>query len=153
MSESLGSPTDQLSRLEQSLFQLSDVIRKHQIIVQQRFNVTAVEVDILKLLEAEGDKKMKDIGESVHVKLSNLTNIVDRLEEQKLVKRVNSKEDRRSIFVHVTSKGKKLLDDYASFLRELTTRMQESVQAEQFKVLLEGLEKISQVEVPESEEA
>jgi len=139
---------DRLERLEQSLFQLTDVIQKHQEIVQHRFNVSAVEVDILKLLEAEGDKKMKDIGERVVVKLSNLTNIIDRLENQKLVKRVNSKTDRRSIFVHITTKGKKLLADYAEFLRELSTRMKQVMQEEQFGILVEGLEKISKVSVP-----
>ncbi|MEM6263844.1 MAG: MarR family transcriptional regulator [Bacteroidota bacterium] len=139
---------DQLERLEKSLFQLSDVIHKHQEIVQRRFKVSAIEIDILRLLNEEGDKKMKDIGQKVRVKLSNLTNIVDRLENLKLVKRVNSKTDRRSIFVHLTTKGKKLLSDYGDFLRELSERMRSSVQDEQFGALVEGLEKISQVNIP-----
>ncbi len=148
MHENQTSNVDRLERLEQSLFQLSDVIQRHQEIVQRRFKVSAVEIDILKLLEADGDKKMKDIGERVQVKLSNLTNIVDRLEGQKLVKRVNSKTDRRSIFVHITTKGKKLLSDYAEFLRELSTRMREAMAEEQFGILVDGLEKISKVNLP-----
>ncbi len=142
------SKVDRLDRLEQSLFQLSDVIQKHQEIVQRRFKVSSVEIDILKLLDHEGDKKMKDIGERVRVKLSNLTNIIDRLETQKLVKRVNSKTDRRSIFVHITTKGKKLLSDYADFLRELSTRMKQVMQEDQFGILVDGLEKISKVSLP-----
>lgn len=137
-----------LDRLEQSLFQLTDVIQKHQEIVQRRFKVSSVEIDILKLLDTEGDKKMKDIGERVRVKLSNLTNIIDRLETQKLVKRVNSKTDRRSIFVHISTKGRKLLSDYAEFLRELSTRMQSSIQEDEFGILVEGLEKIAKVSLP-----
>ncbi len=148
MHENPTSNVDRLERLESSLFQLTDVIQRHQEIVQRRFKVSAVEIDILKLLEAEGDKKMKDIGERVQVKLSNLTNIVDRLESQKLVKRVNSKHDRRSIFVHITTKGKKLLSDYAEFLRELSTRMRAAMAEEQFGILVDGLEKISKVTLP-----
>jgi MarR family 2-MHQ and catechol resistance regulon transcriptional repressor len=143
------SPAEQLARLERSLFQLSDVIRKHQTVVQKRFKVSGTEVDILKLLKNEGEKKMKDIGDSVNVKLSNLTNIVDRLEEQKLVKRVNSKTDRRSIFVHISTRGKKLLDDYGLFLRELSTRMKKAIEEDHFMVLVDGLEKITQVKLPE----
>ncbi len=150
MSDHQGSNTDQLARLEKSLFQLSDVIQKHQEIVQKRFNVSAVEVDILRLLDAEGDKKMKEIGDEVSVKLSNLTNIIDRLESQKHVKRINSKTDRRSIYVHLTAKGKQLLGNYALFLRELSTRMMEAMKNDQFGLLVEGLEKISQVNFPES---
>jgi len=149
MSETTDSPTEQLDRLERSLFQLSDVIRKHQTVVQKRFKVSGTEVDILKLLKDEGEKKMKDIGDSVNVKLSNLTNIVDRLEEQKLVKRVNSKTDRRSIFVHISTRGKKLLDDYGLFLRELSTRMKKAIEEDHFMVLVDGLEKITQVKLPE----
>ena len=141
---------DSLERLEQSLFQLSEVIQRHQELVQRRFKVSSIEVEILKLLDQEGDKKMKDIGERVRVKLSNLTNIVDRLENQKLVRRVNSKTDRRSIFVNITSKGKKLLGDYADFLRELSTRMQGVINDDQFGIVVDGLEKISQVTLPGS---
>ena len=149
MQENLDAKADKLSRLEKSLFELSAVINRHQEIVQRRFKVTAVEIDILKLLSDEGDKKMKDIGDRVRVKLSNLTNIIDRLETQKLVKRVNSKTDRRSIYVHITTKGKKLLADYADFLRELSTRMKQVMQDDQFGILVEGLEKISKVSLPE----
>ena len=150
MQENLDAKADKLSRLEKSLFELSAVINRHQEIVQRRFKVTAVEIDILKLLSDEGDKKMKDIGDRVRVKLSNLTNIIDRLETQKLVKRVNSKTDRRSIYVHITTKGKKLLADYADFLRELSTRMKQVMQDDQFGILVEGLEKIAKVSLPEA---
>jgi len=139
---------DRLERLEQSLFQLTDVIQRHQELVQKKFSVSSVEIDILRLLQQEGDKKMKDIGEKVKVKLSNLTNIVDRLESQKLVKRVNSKSDRRSIYVHISAKGEKLLESYAEYLRDLSTRMKQVIQDDQFGTLVEGLEKISKVSLP-----
>jgi len=139
---------DRLERLEQSLFQLTDVIQRHQELVQKKFNVSSVEIDILRLLQQEGDKKMKDIGEKVKVKLSNLTNIVDRLENQKLVKRVNSKTDRRSIYVHISSKGEKLLESYSDYLRDLSTRMKQVIQDDQFGILVDGLEKISRVSLP-----
>ena len=146
MSENRDARERDLERLENGLFQLSTVISRHQEVVQKRFKVSNVEIDILRILE-EGDRKMKDIGSAVNVKLSNLTNIIDRLEQQKLVKRVNSKSDRRSIFVHVTTKGKKLLSDYAELLRELSSRMRMVIEDHQFGAFLEGLEQISKVEV------
>ncbi|MDP5169848.1 MAG: MarR family transcriptional regulator [Bacteroidia bacterium] len=150
MQENHDAKVDELERLENGLFQLSSIINRHQEIVQERFNVSNVEIDILRLLQSDGDQKMKDIGQSVKVKLSNLTNIVDRLEQQKLVKRVNSKSDRRSIFVHLTTKGKKLLSDYGELLRELSSRMRQMMQKEQFGAFLEGLEQISAAEVQAS---
>ena len=139
---------NELERLEQGLFQVNGVILRTQEIVLRRFNVSAVEVEILQLLDTDGEQKMKDIGESVQVKLSNLTNIVDRMESQKLVKRVNSKEDRRSIFVHLTNKGRDMLNKYNEYLREVSKRMKSAIQDEEFRALVSGLEKISQVELP-----
>ncbi len=147
MSEIRDVRVEELERLENGLFQLSTVINRHQEVVQKRFKVSNVEIDILRMLQKEGDRKMKDIGAAVNVKLSNLTNIIDRLEQQKLVKRVNSKSDRRSIYVHVTTKGKKLLSDYGELLRELSSRMRGVIQDNQFGAFLEGLEQISKVEV------
>jgi DNA-binding MarR family transcriptional regulator len=138
---------NELERLEQGLFQVNNVILKTQEIVLRRLNVSAVEVEILLLLDTDGEQKMKDIGESVQVKLSNLTNIVDRMESQKLVKRVNSKEDRRSIFVHLTNKGRDMLSKYNEYLRQVSKRMKSAIQDEEFSALVSGLEKISQVEL------
>lgn len=138
---------NQLERLEATLFQLNELMQKHQEIALRRFKIASVDVEILRFLDTDGDQKMKDIGDRVKVKLSNLTNIVDNLENLKLVRRVNSKTDRRSIFVNITPKGKKLISEYNSYLRELTLRMSTEVQTDTFVTMLEGLEKISQVHV------
>lgn len=141
--------TNQLDRLETTLFQLNELMQRYQEIAQRRFKIASVDVEILRFLDVEGDQKMKDIGDKVKVKLSNLTNLVDNLENQKLVRRVNSKLDRRSIYVNITPKGKKLISDYNAFLRELTVRMTSNMQDEQFGIMLDGLEQISQVAVAE----
>lgn len=143
--------TNQLERLEATLFQLNELMQRYQEIAQRRYRIASVDVEILRFLDFDGDQKMKDIGERVKVKLSNLTNIVDNLETNKLVRRVNSKTDRRSIFVNLTPKGKKLIGDYNAFLRELTLRMTSNMQAEEFGIMLNGLEKISQVAVTEEQ--
>lgn len=139
----------QLDRLETTLFHLNELMQRYQDIAQRRFKINGVDVEILRFLDTDGDQKMKAIGDRVKVKLSNLTNIVDNLETLKLVRRVNSKTDRRSIFVNITPKGKKLITDYNAFLRELTMRMTDNMQDEQFGIMLDGLEKISQVTVVE----
>jgi DNA-binding MarR family transcriptional regulator len=139
----------QLDRLETTLFHLNELMQRYQEIAQKRFKINGVDVEILRFLDTEGDQKMKDIGDHVRVKLSNLTNIVDNLETLKLVRRVNSKTDRRSIFVNITPKGKKLIADYNAFLRELTMRMTNNMQADEFGIMLDGLERISQVTMEE----
>ncbi|MEL6134548.1 MAG: hypothetical protein AAFR59_14405, partial [Bacteroidota bacterium] len=52
-----------------------------------------------------------------------LTSLVDKIEKLNLVKRVNSKEDRRSILVTITKKGKRMLDEYNDQVKVLAERM------------------------------
>ena len=52
MHDNQDAKVDKLDRLEQSLFQLSEVINKHQEMVQKRFKVSSIEIDILKLLDS-----------------------------------------------------------------------------------------------------
>ncbi len=47
-----------------------------------------------------------DLARKVLMKQPTLTKILDRMEEEKLVKRQHSKEDRRSIKIAITKKGK-----------------------------------------------
>lgn len=46
------------------------------------------------------------IGEKLFVSKSNMVAVIDKLEEQGLVKRERSCEDRRRIFVHLTEAGR-----------------------------------------------
>ena len=71
------------------------------------YNVVDSDVDIIRFLESEEQKKMKELGERFQIKLSTLTSIIDKLEKGKLVKRKNSKKDRRVIFIQTTPKCQK----------------------------------------------
>lgn len=53
---------------------------------------------------------MRLLAESLHFDSSNVTGVVDRLEERGLVKRVTSGHDRRVKLLAVTEAGSKLRD-------------------------------------------
>ncbi len=55
-----------------------------------------------------GGVPFNEIGAKMMVTVSNLTGIVDRLEEKGIVARERDKHDRRVIHVKLTEKGKKL---------------------------------------------
>ncbi len=55
-----------------------------------------------------GGVPFSEIGAKMMVTVSNLTGIVDRLEEKGIVTRERDKRDRRVIYVKLTDKGKKL---------------------------------------------
>jgi DNA-binding MarR family transcriptional regulator len=69
-------------------------------------------MEIILYVDKTGPQKMKHIGETFGIKFSTLTSLVDKIEDAGLIKRVNSKDDRRSVLITLSKKGKKLVDEY-----------------------------------------
>ena len=67
--------------------------------------------DVLVHLEDEPDGlRMNELAERILYSKSGFTRVVDRLEEEGLVRRVRPENDRRSILVVLTDAGRKMLD-------------------------------------------
>ena len=127
--------------LERQLLQMRDAFRQHQNEIRKKYKISANEMEIILYINDFGPQRMKSVGEQFKIKFSTLTSLVDKIERLNLVKRVNSKEDRRSILVTITKKGKKMLDEYNSQIRSLAERITESMQSENLPGLVETLEK------------
>lgn len=133
----------QLKRLENSLIALRDVFRKHQRFIKENFKISELEMEILQFVALNGRRKMKDIGEAFNIKLSTLTSIVDKIERQKFVKRINSKTDRRAVYLDLTPKGKRLYEKYSHYIHVMARLMKRTIKDENFGVFVEELEKIT----------
>jgi DNA-binding MarR family transcriptional regulator len=149
----LASESLSVERLEKSLRTLSDVYRKHQDYIKTKYRISALEMEIIQLVVLDGRKKMKEIGQHFNVKLSTLTSIIDKIERQRLVKRVNSQKDRRVVFLEVTKKGQRLYESYSQYLHVIAQMMRRSMDDDQFLALVQGLETMTELVVPESETA
>jgi DNA-binding MarR family transcriptional regulator len=133
----------QLEKLESSLIALRDVFRKHQRYIKENFKISELEMEILQFVAMNGRKKMKEIGEAFNIKLSTLTSIVDKIERQKLVKRINSKTDRRAVYLDLTPKGKKIYEKYSHYIHVMALLMKRTIQPDNFPIFVDELEKIT----------
>lgn len=122
---------------------LRDVFRKHQRFIKENFKISELEMEILQFVALNGRRKMKDIGEAFNIKLSTLTSIVDKIERQKFVKRINSKTDRRAVYLDLTPKGKRLYEKYSHYIHVMARLMKRTIKDENFGVFVEELEKIT----------
>lgn len=81
--------------------------------------------DVLWALERAGARRlrMSELAEMTVITRSNLTRLVDRLEDAGLVERVRAEEDRRGAFAVVTAEGralrKKMWPVYAAAIQAL----------------------------------
>ncbi|MEL7535394.1 MAG: MarR family transcriptional regulator, partial [Bacteroidota bacterium] len=106
------------------------------------YNINEMDVEIIRYLMAEDQKKMKEVGEYFNIKLSTLTSTIDKLEKSKLVKRKNSREDRRVIFIKPTARGANLLNELDDTMRSLSESMIRDTSAPEFESMLNGLDRI-----------
>ncbi len=74
----------------------------------ERLDLTPPQFYVLATIGYAGGLPFGEIGEKMMVTVSNLTGIVDRLEEKKLVVRERDARDRRVVRVTLTEKGAKV---------------------------------------------
>ncbi|MEM6342903.1 MAG: MarR family winged helix-turn-helix transcriptional regulator [Bacteroidota bacterium] len=129
--------------LEQQLLTIRDAFRQHQNDIRRKYKISANEMEIILYIHDFGPQRMKTVGERFKIKFSTLTSLVDKIERLNLVKRVNSKEDRRSILVTLTKKGKKMLDEYNAQVRDLAERISGTVESDSLPGFVETLSKIA----------
>lgn len=73
-----------------------------------KLDLTPPQFYVLATIGYAGELPFGEIGAKMMVTVSNLTGIVDRLEEKKLVLRRRDENDRRVVHVVLTEKGSKL---------------------------------------------
>ncbi len=71
--------------------------------------ITITQFGVLEMLDHLGPLPLKTIGEKILLSSSNLVTVVDNLEKSGLVVRKKHLQDRRSILVTLTDKGKKTI--------------------------------------------
>ena len=72
--------------------------------------ITEAQLQALELLVSNGPMLMRKISDAMSVTPANVTGIVDRLEEKKLVLRTSGEGDRRATIIEITPEGKALYE-------------------------------------------
>jgi MarR family transcriptional regulator, organic hydroperoxide resistance regulator len=131
--------------MERIFIVLNEIYRKNHEYVSVKYKISSLEMELIQYVVLEGPKRMKDVSEHFRIKLSTLTSIIDKAEEHRVLKRVNSKEDRRVVYLDVTQKGKSVYNEYAKHQREMFERIESSLDETSFAGFIEGLETFNEI--------
>jgi DNA-binding MarR family transcriptional regulator len=96
------------------LFTYVDRLRTHFEGVAAEHGLTSAQAKVLMFLDHP--EPMRSIAECLACDPSNITGLVDRLEERGLLSRSEGETDRRIRFLQVTPSGKKLRDSFTHAL-------------------------------------
>lgn len=66
---------------------------------------------ILEALYHKGKQTIREISEAVLINTGSITYVIDKLENNGLLTRSNSPDDRRAVYIEITDKGKEIMDD------------------------------------------
>lgn len=107
-----------------------------------RRDITTTQLLVLECLSSCGHCKMHTLVDALKVKFSGVTAIIDRLVKTGFVIREHGKEDRRTVFVSLSSKGKKVLLEVNQQRRKAFIQVFSRVSAKEREEYLTILEKI-----------
>ena len=145
MSEQETVQTLDAKHLEEVLIDINLVFRKHRDLIKEKYKISALEMELIQFVVTHGKQRMKDVAQYFNIKLSTLTSTIDKAEKARILKRINSTEDRRVVYLDTTKKGRDLFEQYDQELRGIATRIQQDMDETTFKLFVEGMEVFNKV--------
>jgi DNA-binding MarR family transcriptional regulator len=90
-------------------------------------DITQAEAHVLAQVAKAGPTPIATLHREFGRKRSTLTNVLDRLEQRKLVRRRPNPDDRRSLVVHLTASGERIARRVTEVLDELESEVRRAV--------------------------
>lgn len=95
--------------------------------VEPRLAETCLTMTQLGVLEAvlhKGPMTQRELGRRVLTSAGNMTDVIDKLEGRRLLRRVRLAEDRRSVRIELTEEGRSLIEDlFPDHARDIAAAM------------------------------
>jgi DNA-binding MarR family transcriptional regulator len=136
----LKSDVDQVLEAILYLYTESRRITKE---LARRADLTGPQLTVVKLLEQIGDLSLSELSERIRAQNSTVTGIIDRMEREGLVTRERSKEDRRVVYIRLTTKGRELAREIPVEPMEIFRSALESLSAQEMRDLLRIMTKVA----------
>lgn len=136
----LKSDVDQVLEAILYLYTESRRITKE---LAKRADLTGPQLTVVKLLEAFGDLSLSELSDKIRAQNSTVTGIIDRMERENLVLRERSKEDRRVVYIKLTTKGRELAGEIPVEPMEVFKSALETLSSQEMKDLLRIMTKVA----------
>lgn len=97
------------------------------------YDVTPVQYALLKCLWTEDMQTPTQLAQTLRLDTSSITGILARLEKKELVERIYSRQDRRSIQVHLLADGAALQEPIEKIILEANQEITAGIDPEDYK--------------------
>lgn len=150
MSTNIGATTRPKGRTDPSVDEVLDGLtpmmayqRRSMMRMWQDRSLSKLNLHVLMLLDHHGPLPMSKLAAFVDVSVSNMTGIVDRLEQHGLVERVRDDRDRRLVVVRATATGTARCEEVEGLRREHIRQLLGTLDARDRAVVLEAAQALA----------
>jgi DNA-binding MarR family transcriptional regulator len=108
-------------------------------------DITPLHFEIIRLLERERKLHVAEIGEKLHVAKAQMTHLIDKLADLKMVERKTDVADRRTINITLTGQGRAFLEEHKNRLLGTAMETMSGLTDEELEDLANTLRKLRDI--------
>ncbi|WP_339254907.1 MarR family transcriptional regulator [Sporosarcina sp. FSL W8-0480] len=128
--------------MEKELRYISGIIKQQGRKILSNYTITTPQFIALQWLFEHGDMTIGDLSNKMYLAFSTTTDLVDRMENNNLVKRVRDEHDRRVVRIHLLVEGERVIEEVIDKRRQYLNSVLEDfsdVEINEFSRLLTKL--------------
>lgn len=143
-------PTDpaMIESISQNIFTVLPLLRKrllHMDVIQGEHGIPLSHVQVLSMLSETGSMSVSEISQRLGIAKPNITPLVDRLIDEKLVDRIRDTQDRRVVNVVILEAGREKLSALRSSIGEQVQDWAQNISAADFRELADSLASLTRI--------
>ncbi|WP_156450360.1 MarR family winged helix-turn-helix transcriptional regulator [Sporosarcina sp. HYO08] len=97
--------------MEKELRYIAGIIKQQGRKILSNYTITPPQFIALQWLFEEGDMTIGELSNKMYLAFSTTTDLVDRMENNNLVKRVRDQKDRRVVRIHLLGEGERIIEE------------------------------------------
>lgn len=118
-------------------------LEEKAIITDEFKDLTNNDMHVIEAIGLGEGRNMSSIARQLNITVGSLTTAMNSLVNKKYVERHRSEEDRRVVFVKLTSKGIKAYHHHEDYHRQMTQAILDKLDEEELPVLMKTLDALS----------
>lgn len=133
-----------IADLEKALRHISGIIKQKGREILNDYQITPPQFVALQWLWENGDLTIGELSTKMFLACSTTTDLIDRMEKNKLVIRVKDPQDRRVVRIHLLAEGERIIEEVIHKRQHYLNDMMINFNQDELHVLEKSLMKLQQ---------